>query len=339
MGTGILSRSLTALSLAFALAATPIIADAQFIPARGAQTKTAIDQNSVEGRAHIEALQRPSGYRHPSLASNSRENVGVALVLLIDVSASIDSADYQAQVTSMAEAIGSDDFRDAIFLQGSPESIAISVVDYGSSVSLRIPWMDIRKGDDDKLKTLARMIQNLPRRESGSTNQADAIDFARIAIENLPWEADRKVVDIITDGKHNTGGVAEDVLKESREKLASAGGTLNGLIIIDGSEQEQKKWSEDNLRTLKSQESDDGHIVDEGFVIVVATNNSTDNPGALIRYMDEMIKAFKNKLRMETSQLDIDDFGPERSPLNEGKEETQYAALGTNTAPPRARMG
>lgn len=303
------------LGLAFSFAANDT-AQAQF----GFPGTSDTPALSEEMKAHQAVMSTPTGYKHPTLASNSKEKVGVALVLLIDVSGSIDSADYQAQVESMAEALESDDFRDAIMLHGSPGSIALCVADFGTQVRLRVPWVDIRKGDDQKLKTLAKAVRNLPRRESGSTNQADVIDFSRIAIQNCPWESDRRVVDLITDGQHNTGGDAVTTLKESRDRLEKeAGATLNALIIMDNTfGADQEGWSKKNLRTQEDIEDAKGNIIKEGFVLIVATDQSPDQPGALIRYFKEMTRAFKTKLRMETSYVDPETIQRQLDQLDSG---------------------
>lgn len=303
MGSGIFTKSIAALSLSFALAAGMVsTAYAQMGPHMGATPSVSTTE---EINAHNAIMATPHQYKHPTLASRSNDEVGVAIVLMIDISGSIDNADYDAQVQSLARAIGSDNFRDAIFLQGGVDAVAISVIDYGTSVRMRIPWVDIREGDDDKLQKLAREIFNLERRESGSTNQADALDFAAMALDNLPWDAKQKNVQIITDGEHNHGGNQDQALKDGVENVREAGASLDAFLIIDANNTgDLEEYADEKLRTTEATETDDGHIVDEGFVVVVATNKSPSNPGALVKYYQDMLRALVIRLRPETASLD-----------------------------------
>lgn len=291
-------KKMAALASAFAVAASPCFAQDK-VEQTSVQTPKpyAYTTPAVKEDMRIKAL--PHGYKHPVLGSSSKEKVGVALVCLIDASGSMDSADFDAQISSMAEAIASEDFRDSIFLEGGPQSVAITVAEFGSKSYMHIPWVDIRKGDEEKLKSLAMQIKGIERAQFGNTNQITGIDTAALALENCPWDSDRRVVDMITDGEHNAGGD----LKPSRENLAlKHGATLNALVILDSSDgYKQEEWSKENIRTQKNYEWKDGRIVKEGFVIVVASQLESDSYGALVRYYKDMLRAFKAKLRMEIS--------------------------------------
>lgn len=243
----------------------------------------------------------PKVFTHETLTSVSKEDVGTRLVCLFDVSASIDATEYEVQLESMAAAIGSQDFQDAIFFKGGPESVAICVVDFGDTAGLRIGWVDIRKGDEAKLKLLANEIRHLTRRESGNTNHGSAMEVALACLENCPWKAKRSIVDLITDGKHNSGPEPQPFIK----KLTAEGATVNALITLDN-EADIEEWMRKNILTPPGVRKADGTPLEPGFVKVVATQKSATNPGAIVEYRKAMELAFRRKLILEVAGLDIE---------------------------------
>ena len=141
----------------------------------------------------------PKGYKHPTLASDSTEPVGVSLICLFDSSSSIDTRELEIELGAMAEAFRSEEIKGALFGEGGPESMAVCVADFGSRTRMRIPWLDVRKGEAWKLDALAGEIERLPRRELGNTYETTALQYCLQFMNHLPWEAKRSVVDVITD--------------------------------------------------------------------------------------------------------------------------------------------
>lgn len=269
----------------------------------------------------------PAIFRHSTLASNSTDRVGMRLVCLFDISGSIDNTEYNVQRAAMRDAIASEDFRNAIFFRGGPQSIAICVADFGSSTSLRIPWMDIRAGDEAKLQSLAAEIDGLNRRESGSTHQARALDYSGACLANCPWEARRSVVDMITDGKENefSGVAGEARIIEVRNNLARQhGATVNALVTVDpnSGDGDLEDWARRILVTPPTFFRPDGSLVEPGFVKVVAYERSEENQRGIVEYHKAMELAFRRKLILEVANLELEQ-------LND------YMQAGGNTLLPR----
>lgn len=247
-----------------------------------------------------------SKYMHPTLASNSAEKVGVRLVCLYDVSGSINTTEHDVQLEVMADAIESEDFRNALFYIGGPQSMAICVADFGSMADMRIGWMDVRPGEDDKLKLLAHEIRKLKRREVGSTNHAAALEQAVAAFDHCPWQGKRSIVDILTDGENNAGGDSAARMTLSRKTLAEKHeATINALITLD-SDPNLENWARDNLITESRYMKADGSYLDPGFVKIVATQQT--DKGAIVKYQDAMKMAFRRKLILEVAQLELEDL-------------------------------
>jgi hypothetical protein len=145
----------------------------------------------------------PTGtYMHPELYSGSTADIGLAIVCAIDISGSVnsDTGEYQAQLQSLANAIASDDFRESIFYPGGPNSIALCVVDFDMKSKLQIPWVDFRDNDRFKFLKFAQQVLSIERRAKGGTDQSAAMENAAYCFENLPFKAENKAVNIMTDG-------------------------------------------------------------------------------------------------------------------------------------------
>lgn len=247
----------------------------------------------------------PTAFVHPTLASNSTDDVAVRLICYFDISGSIDNQEHQFQLEAMARAIESEDFKRAVFANGGPGSIAISVADFDDSAELRIPWLDIRdpEADDYKFAALANEIRGLQRRASGMTSQSRALVHSMTLFDNSPWGANKSIVDILTDGTINT---AHNLLPEARDRLTREyEATINVLVTETTNDSNTRQWAEENLRTLPGHVRRDGTMLEPGFVKVVATQRT--NSGGLSEYNRAMEAAFKRKLILEVAGIDIGD--------------------------------
>jgi len=250
-------------------------------------------------------------WRHPTLASNSTEPVGASLVALFDVSGSMNAVEYQIQVESTAAAIESEDFRNAIFFTGGPQSIAIMVASFGTHTTPDILWVDIREGEEWKLNQLAEEIRNLPRSHSGMTYQIVALESAKIFLDNQPWESEKNIVDMITDGKENQfrGAAGEQRLANVIERLAvENGATTNALVILDSAHPDLEQWSWANLTTKPGHIGPNGRYIDAGFAKVVAMEQNTRNEVAVVEFEKAFELAFRRKLILEIAGITLDEL-------------------------------
>jgi len=246
---------------------------------------------------------KPEYFIHDTLASNSTDDVGLRLVCTFDTSGSIDAVEFEYQLQAMANAIASEDFRNAVFYTGGPQSIAICVAEFSDLASLRVPWIDIRKGDEDKFAFLADEITMIDRQRAGGTDHASALKQSMACLKNCPWEGKRNVIDIITDGRNYSWDSLEDARTKASTEYEA---TINALITLDKGESDLDKWAQEELVTKPGFFKKDGTILDPGFVKVVATQQSSQSEGALVEYHEAMELAFRRKLILEVAGIELE---------------------------------
>lgn len=265
--------------------------------------------------------QNPSAFIHPSLASSSREKVGLRLINIFDNSISMDAVEFKIQLEAMADAVGSQDFRDAVFFPGGPQSIAICFADLGNNsfrqrhIMLRVPWMDIRRGENYKFDLLASSILSI-NRTTGPTYLARSLEMASILLNHCPWQGERNVVDLITDGTErewlfqgdfvNQGKVAEQVDNLARRHEA----TVNALITPgDRYAPRIEDFAPEYYVTKPGYTRSDGSPLAAGFVKVVSyALDGGLGAQSLVQYDAAMRMAFRRKLILETAQISLNDL-------------------------------
>lgn len=153
--------------------------------------------------------------------------VDLALILAIDVSASVEESEYRAQNQGLAGALASQEVINKI-RQCPLRRIAVTVVQWSGwrKQSAVVPWTVV--GDEAAAAQVARAITDAPRQSSGWTSIAAVIDFAISQFAAAPITAPRHVLDISTDGVNNHGYGIE----LPRDRAIAAGVTINGLTIL-----------------------------------------------------------------------------------------------------------
>jgi len=146
-----------------------------------------------------------------------------ALILTIDVSNSIDVAEYHLQTDGMADALIDPEIMDEL-IRGQ---VAIAVIQWSGvgRHEVSIPWTRIRgEGDVINLSTLAR---TMPRAfVQSDTAIGNAVMFSLQQFDDAPV-CKRRVIDVSGDGTPNAGG---DV-RAARSTAERAGVTINGIAI------------------------------------------------------------------------------------------------------------
>lgn len=135
----------------------------------------------------------------PSSAAACR----LALLLALDVSASIDDREYALQSNGLAAALLSAEVSQA-FLR-SPNPVALSVFEWSGqrNQSIVVDWQLIETQSD--LLSVARQIRLPYRTEKLSpTSLGNALGFASRQFSNAP-ECVRKTLDVSGDGTNNDG--------------------------------------------------------------------------------------------------------------------------------------
>lgn len=165
-----------------------------------------------------------------AFASPARANdsVDLTLVLVTDVSRSVDDAEFKLEKEGYVTAITSRQVIDAI-KSGSIGAIAVAYVEFASSFEVRtvLDWSVIR--DQSSAQDFADKLAAAPRSFWGRTAISSGIDRAVQLLAESGFEAPRRIIDVCGDGTNNAG---RDVT-EARDDAVRAGITINGLAIIN----------------------------------------------------------------------------------------------------------
>lgn len=157
--------------------------------------------------------------------------VSTALVLLADVSGSIDAGEHNLQRTGIAHA-----FRDPSVIKAISNqphgAMAVTLVEWSTTQAVVVPWTIVH--DEATASAFADSAERAPRSSEGATHIGDAIMYALTVLETCPCHPGRRVIDISGDGKSNGGHMPID---RARDAALGLGVTINGLAILDRLEQ------------------------------------------------------------------------------------------------------
>lgn len=159
------------------------------------------------------------------------EDVDVALVLVMDISDSVDDEEFALQRVGTSAALVNPEIVNAIS-GGALGKIAVSVVEFSESAIIVVPWTVV--SDAKSARAFAAMLTAAKRnREIGTgTSISSGISLANNVIATMPYRATRKVIDVSGDGTNNTdasGITMEVVTKVSKAQHI----VINGLTIGD----------------------------------------------------------------------------------------------------------
>lgn len=160
--------------------------------------------------------------------AGTTRDVDVALVLLTDVSRSIDDSEFALEKAGYANAFTSPRVLEAI--RASPIGrIAIAYVEFASSFEVRtvLDWAVI--ADKDSADAFVARLRAAPRSFWGRTAIGTGVDRAAQLLAETALNPTRRVIDVCGDGTNNAG---RDVAK-ARDDAVNAGITINGLAIIN----------------------------------------------------------------------------------------------------------
>lgn len=146
-----------------------------------------------------------------------------ALLLSIDVSGSIDRADYRLQTEGLAAALSDPEVAEALVAG----QIALAVVQWSGTTEqvLVLPWQ--RMLTDTDVARFADRAAAMPRAFSGSdTAVGQGLRFATTQFAAVP-DCRRKVIDISGDGQENAGFTDAKAHAEAIE----AGLMINAIAI------------------------------------------------------------------------------------------------------------
>ena len=166
----------------------------------------------------------------PARAAEPAEDgpVDVALVLVSDVSRSIDDSEFDLQKRGYGAAFT--DPRVIAAIHGGPAgAIAVAYVEFASLGEVRtvLDWSVLR--DDASARDFAARLLAAPRSFRGRTAIGAGIDEAMQDLAASGFKGARQVIDVCGDGTSNSGPPVE----AERDRAVAAGVTINGLTIIN----------------------------------------------------------------------------------------------------------
>lgn len=161
-----------------------------------------------------------------AVASPAQAACREALALGLDVSGSVDGAEYRLQLDGLANALRDPAVRKA-FLSMPAAPVRLAVFEWSGETYQRllVDWTEIAEA-----ATLDAVAETLARKARGpgppETAVGAAMRFGAGLLDGQPgcW---RRVLDLSGDGKHNTGPHPRLV----RQALDGAGITINALVI------------------------------------------------------------------------------------------------------------
>ncbi len=166
----------------------------------------------------------------PRPGAASERSVDLALVLLTDVSRSVDEREYALMKEGYATALT--DPRVLAAIAGGPNAaVAILYVEFAGAHEVRtmVDWTVVH--DAASAAALAAQVKAAPRAFWGRTSISAGIEHAMAALDRdlaaRGIEAARHVIDVCGDGTSNSGREVGTV----RDEAVAAGITVNALVI------------------------------------------------------------------------------------------------------------
>lgn len=221
------------------------------------------------------------GWVFPAAAAD----LDLALVLAVDVSRSVDDAEYDLQIAGISDA-----FEDPLVLDAMraavPNGMAVAVMQWAGQgeQEVSVPWTIVR-GDADAA-ALAASIRKAPRPVTfGGTALAEALARATLLAAASP-AAGRRVIDVSGDGTDNR----DRSPVPARDAALSLGVIVNGLAVSN----------------------------DQPYLAGYFRQQVTGGPGAFVvhvRDYDDFGEAIRAKLIREIGTLIVGSLEPEILPI------------------------
>lgn len=166
----------------------------------------------------------------PRPAAAGEGRVDLALVLLTDVSRSVDSQEYALMKEGYAVAL-TDPRVLAAIAGGRERAIAVRYVEFAGAHEVRtlVDWTVVQ--DAASAAAFAARVKAAPRAFWGRTSISAGIDHAVAALgpelAAAGITAERRVIDVCGDGTSNSGRWVTD----ARDAAVAAGITINALVV------------------------------------------------------------------------------------------------------------
>jgi len=165
----------------------------------------------------------------PPATAEDRPGIDLALAMGIDISGSIDPDEARLQREGYVQAFSDPEIRHAI-LGGANGRIAVAYFEWSDSwmQKLLVDWTLL--DSNAAIEAFAAELSRLPISIARRTSISGALRYAVPLFERLPYDADRKVLDISGDGSNNDGGLVTTARYEALKQRI----VINGLPIMNG---------------------------------------------------------------------------------------------------------
>lgn len=184
--------------------------------------------------------------------------VALELSLVIDISGSISTTEYNVQRQGYANAFLDATVQNNIASYFGAGGIAVNVVQFGSNAQQAIGWTLL--DSQAAINAFALQIGGMARLGTigSSTDVQDGMLTGIASFNNNGYEGTRLVMDVSGDGHQNTDPSCSSVptsscaaVQAARDAAAAAGVVVNGLAIEDGSYglNGLTTWYNTNVRT------------------------------------------------------------------------------------------
>ena len=160
-------------------------------------------------------------------AARAAEQVDLLLVLASDVSRSVDTRKFELQRQGYAAALSNPRVIEAI-KSGPHGRIAICFIEWSGATSQKvvIDWTIV--SDMASARKIGDQMLELPRSFADRTSISAGLEYAMNQLEQAPFQATRRTIDVSGDGTNNSG---RDIASVRDEVLAKSV-TINGLVIL-----------------------------------------------------------------------------------------------------------
>jgi Protein of unknown function (DUF1194) len=196
-------------------------------------------------------------------------SAGIALVLAIDVSASVTADSYVLQHDGIARAFENSRLTDAV--SAVPGGIEVLVLEWSDPERIKVIVGWQRVGGADNAGAFAAAVRGTDRSSYGLTAIGPALLAAAATFDDLPEPAARRVIDISGDGMANFGLPP----KVARDRVVAAGISINGLAILT-----EEPWLEDYYRN---------NVIGGPGAFVIAAQDYGSFADAMLRKLEQEV--------------------------------------------------
>jgi Ca-activated chloride channel homolog len=156
----------------------------------------------------------------------SAKGAALALVLAIDVSASVTADSYLLQHDGIARAFANPRLAEAV--AAAPGGIEVLVLEWSDpdKIAVTVDWT--RVADTGSADAFAAAVRATRRSSAGITAIGPALLAAAATFDRLPEPAGHRMIDISGDGMANFGLPPA----AARDRIVAGGIVINGLAIL-----------------------------------------------------------------------------------------------------------